>query len=110
FNVAVGRHVLSCWPRLAARNDSSYGVGVASLFVPGSVRAWRVGFGLSPKQSLEKSSRRGDVIADTRDACATQNSDAKNLTSSVSASASQSSALQDDLPLVHDRIGPGEVG
>ncbi len=40
-------------------------------FYPGSARVSRVGFGVSPKQSL-KSPRRRDVVANTRDACATQ--------------------------------------
>jgi DNA polymerase III alpha subunit len=37
----------------------------------GSARVSRAGFGVSPKQSLE-SSRRRDVVASTRDVCATQ--------------------------------------
>jgi error-prone DNA polymerase len=40
----------------------------------GSARVSRVGFGVSPKKSLE-SSRRRDAVAHTRDACAPQNSD-----------------------------------
>src|SRR5438093_9049891 len=44
---------------------------------PGSARVSRVGFGVSPKQSSletkrEQSSRWRDTIANTRDACATQ--------------------------------------
>jgi error-prone DNA polymerase len=37
----------------------------------GSARVSRVGFGVSPKQAFE-SSRRRDIVASTRDACATQ--------------------------------------
>jgi error-prone DNA polymerase len=41
----------------------------------GSARVSRAGFGVSPKQSLRKVRNRGDAIASTRDACATQNNE-----------------------------------
>ncbi|MEY2495428.1 MAG: error-prone polymerase [Verrucomicrobiota bacterium] len=48
--------------------------GLVALFSdPGSARVPRAGFGVSPKQSF-KSSRRRDVVASTRNACAPQNS------------------------------------
>ena len=39
---------------------------------PGSARVSRAGFGVSPKQSSQKSSRKRDAFASTRDARATQ--------------------------------------
>ena len=44
--------------------------------VPGSARVSRVGFGVSPKQSFRKVRDGEDAIANTRDACATQSSQA----------------------------------
>src|SRR6267143_1589006 len=46
--------------------------GLVALFSDlGSARVSRAGFGVSPKRTF-KSSRRRDVVASTRDACATQ--------------------------------------
>jgi len=47
----------------------------------GSARVSRVGFGVSPKQSTQKSPRKRDASANTRDACATRNERAPRTTS-----------------------------
>jgi len=44
----------------------------------GSARVSRVGFGVSPKQSSRESPRWRDVIANTRDACATRSAAARS--------------------------------
>jgi len=69
-----------------------------SFLVLGSARVSRVGLGISPKQPLQKSPRWRDVIANTRDACATRTerreSPDDNWESSTGASASQNPASQ----------------
>ncbi len=61
----------SCLIRLDELEKFSDGL-VALFSHLGSACVSRAGFGVSPKQSSLKSSRRRDVVASTRDACATQ--------------------------------------
>ncbi len=67
-------HLRSEKGKCAVRWDelAEFAHGLVALFDLGSARVSRVGFGVSPKRSF-KSSRRREVVANTRDACATRN-------------------------------------